>query len=146
MTTNRRAIVRSLLIGLTVSTGLAMPSHAQSASVSVVFSKAGFVAGVGVGNGVLTFGGKRYPFQVIGRSFGATLGISRNKLTGYALNLHRPEAFAGGYTAFGAGGAVAVGVSTVRLQNTNGVILVLRGVKLGVEMSANVANIYITMQ
>jgi hypothetical protein len=121
VTTNRRAIVRSLLIGLTVSIGSATPSHAQTGSVSVVFSKAGFVAGIGGGNGLLIFRGKRYPFKVAGTSLGATLGISTNKLTGYAHNLHRPDYFAGAYTAFGAGGAVAVGASTVRLQNANGV-------------------------
>jgi hypothetical protein len=119
--------------------------HAQSGSVSVVFSKAGFVAGIGGGHGILTFRGKRYPFNLSGVGLGATVGISTNKLVGRALNLHRPEDFAGGYTAFGAGAAVVAGYSRVRLQNANGVILVLRGAKFGVEMSANVAHVTITM-
>jgi hypothetical protein len=146
MITNRRAVVRSILIGLTVSTGLALPSHAETGSVSVVFSKAAFVAGIGSGNGVLTLRGKRYPFNVTGASLGATLGISTNKLTGYVLNLSRPEDFAGAYSAVSAGGAVAAGVSTVRLRNANGVVLVLRGAKFGLEMSANIAHVTITMQ
>ena len=94
----------------------------------------------------MTIRGKRYPFKVTGTSLGATLGISTNKLTGYALHLRRPEDLAGAYTAFGAGGAVAAGVSGVRLRNMNGVILVLRGAKFGVELSANVAYVNITMQ
>lgn len=146
MIMNRRAIVRSLLIGMTISTGLALPSHAQTGSVSVVFSKAAFVAGIGGGDGVLTFRGKRYPFNVTGASLGATLGISTNKLTGYVLNLSRPEDFAGTYSALGAGGAVAVGVSSVRLRNAKGVTLVLRGAKFGIEMSANIAHVNITMR
>jgi hypothetical protein len=44
------------------------------------------------------------------------------------------------------GGAIAAGVSGVRLQNPNGVILPLRGAKLGVELSASVACISITME
>jgi hypothetical protein len=142
----RRAIVRSLLIGLMALAGMAVPSHADSGSVRVVFSKAGFIAGIGGGNGVLTFRGKRYPFRVSGTSLGATIGISTNQLVGRALNLHKPEDFAGTYSAFGAGGAVAAGVSGVRLQNANGVVLILQGAKLGVELSASVAAVTVTMQ
>jgi hypothetical protein len=146
MITKRRAIVRSVLIAMTISPGLALPSHAENGSVSVVFSKAALVAGIGGGNGVLTFRGKRYPFNVTGASLGASLGISTNKLNGYVLNLSRPEDFAGGFSAIGAGGAVAAGVSSVRLRNANGVVLVLRGAKFGVEMSANIAHVNITMR
>jgi len=128
------------------SGGLTVPSYADTGSVRVVFSKAGFVAGIGAGNGVLTFRGKRYPFKLSGASLGATIGISTNKLVGRALNLQRPEDLAGSYTVFGAGGAVAAGVSAVRLRNANGVVLVLQGAKLGVEMSANVGYVSITMQ
>ena len=139
-------MVWSLLIGMGASVGWPTSLHAQSGSVRVVFSKAGFVAGIGGGHGILTFRGKRYPFEVSGASLGATVGISTNKLVGRALNLYRPEDFAGTYTAFGAGGAVAAGYSRARLQNAKGVVLVLQGAKLGVELSANVAQITITMR
>ena len=137
--------MRSLLVGLIASAGLATPSHAQSGSVTVMFTKASFVAGIGAGSGVLTFHGKRFPFKVSGTNFGATLGVSTNILKGRALNLNRPEDFAGAYTALGAGGAVVGGVAGVRLQNANGVVLVLRGAKLGVELSANLTHVTITM-
>ena len=135
----------SLLIGMGASVGWPTSVHAQSGSVRVVFSKAGFVAGIGGGRGILTFRGKWYRFEVSGASLGATVGISTNKLVGRAFNLYRPQDFAGTYTAFGAGGAVVAGFSGVRLQNANGVVLVLQGAKFGVELSANVAHVTITM-
>jgi hypothetical protein len=141
-----RNFIGCLMIGLMVCAGTAKPSSAQTGSVSVTFSKASFVAGIAGGSGVLTFHGKRYPFKVSGAGLGATVGVSTNVLKGYANNLHRPQDFAGAYTAFGAGGAVAAGVSAVRLQNANRVMLVLRGAKLGVELSANLAYVTITMQ
>ena len=50
------------------------------------------------------------------------------------------------YTGVGGGAAVAAGVSGVRLRNEKGVVLDLRGAKLGVEVSANLALITITMK
>jgi hypothetical protein len=42
--------------------GFSTPSRAETGQVAVVFTKGGFIAGVGGGEGVLTFRGKRYPF------------------------------------------------------------------------------------
>ena len=142
----RRVRLGCLVIGLLVCAGMAEPSNAQTGTVKVMFSKASFVAGIGAGTGVLTFHGKQYPFKVSASGLGATLGVSTNVLKGSAHNLHRPQDFAGAYTSFGAGGAVVAGVSAVRLQNANGVVLDLRGAKLGVELSANLAYVTITMQ
>ena len=126
--------------------GLALPAYAGTGSVRVVFAKAAFLAGFGGGNGVLTFHGKRYPFDVSGLTWGATAGISTNKLVGTVLNLDKAEDFAGTYAATGGGVAVAAGVSRVRLQNAKGVVLILQGAKFGVELSAAYANIQITMR
>src|SRR6266851_8784045 len=52
------------LLGLFSSAGLATPTRAETGTVSVVFTKAGFV--VGGGRGVLNFHGKNYPFTVRG--------------------------------------------------------------------------------
>ena len=145
MTMHGRVIIWSLLIGLAASTALVTPSHADTGYVRVAFGKVSFVAGIGVGDGTLTLRGKKYRFKVTGSSLGATLGISISKLVGHAYNLQRPEDLAGTYFAFGAGAAVAGGVNAVRLQNANGVILVLQGPKIGVELSANVAHVTVTM-
>ena len=145
MTMHRRVIIWSLLIGLAASTGWVKTSLADTGYVRVVFAKASFVAGIGAGSGTLTLRGKKYPFKVTGSSLGATLGLSTSQLVGHAYNLQRPEDLAGTYLAFGAGAAVAAGVNAVRLQNANGVILVLQGVKVGVELSANLAHVTVTM-
>jgi hypothetical protein len=127
------------------------PSRAETGTVAVVFNKGGFIVGVGSGEGVLVFRGKRYPFTVSGMSVGFTIGASSTKLVGQALNLREPGSIEGNYTAIGAGGALAGGAGTVRLRNTNGVItngviLQLAGPKVGVELSAAVAGVTIRLK
>jgi len=50
------------------------PSRAETGQVAVVFTKGGFIVGVGGGEGVLTLRGRRYPFTVSGMSIGFTIG------------------------------------------------------------------------
>jgi hypothetical protein len=134
------------VLGLMASAGLATPSQAETGQVQVVFTKAGFIVGVGGGQGVLSFRGHRYPFKVSGASVGATIGASTTKLVGRALNMTSPGDIAGTYSAIGAGGAFAAGAGGVQLQNANGVILQLTGAKVGLELSASLAGVTITMQ
>ena len=139
-----RTIV-SVVLAFAVAS-FATPSKAETGSVRVVFTKAGFIVGVGGGRGVLTFRGHHYPFRVSGMSFGATIGASTNQLVGHALNMHAPADIAGVYNAIGAGGALAGGAGGVQLQNAKGVILQLHGVKVGVELSASIGGVEITME
>jgi|SRR5438132_8350565 len=122
-------------------------ARAEIGTVRVVFTKGGFIIGVGGGHGVLTFRGHHYPFEVSGMSFGATIGGSTNQLVGRALNLKSAADLAGSYSAIGAGGALAGGAGGVQLQNNaNGVVLQLSGVKMGVELSAAISGVQIVMQ
>jgi hypothetical protein len=134
------------LLGFLVSVSLATPSLAETGAVSVVFTKGGFIVGVGGGHGVLTFRGKHYPFTVSGMSVGFTIGASTTKFVGRALNLNSPGDLAGSYAAGGAGGALAAGAGGVQLQNANGVILQLSGPKIGAEVSAAVGGVTIAMR
>jgi hypothetical protein len=147
---NIRAGILKTMAGATLLCLMAVaastPSQAETGSVRVVFTKAGFIVGVGGGRGVLTFRGRNYPFTVSGMSLGATIGASTNKLVGRALNMHAPGDLAGAYSAIGAGGALAGGAGGVQLQNAKGVILQLQGVKVGVELSASVGGVEITME
>jgi hypothetical protein len=145
MSKYRTWIVQAAVLGLLASAGLATPSQADTGTVRVVFTKGGFIVGVGGGQGVLTFRGRNYPFQVSGASLGFTIGASTTKLVGTALNLRGPRDIAGTYSAIGAGGALAAGAGGVQLQNANGVILQLSGAKVGVEVSAALAGVTITM-
>jgi hypothetical protein len=142
----RRSSVLYAVLTLSLWTATATPSRADTGALRVVFGKAGLVAAVGSGEGVLTFHDKRYAFLVVGASIGATLAASTNVLYGTARNLSTPSDLAGTYTGVGGGAAVAAGVSGVRLRNEKGVVLELRGAKLGVEVSANLAVITITMK
>ncbi len=140
-----RRIVQLALAGLLVS-GMATSAQAETGAVRVVFTKGGFIIGVGGGRGVLTFRGRHYPFRVSGMSIGATIGASTTNLVGHALNIRSPGDIAGNYSAIGAGGALAAGAGGVQLQNERGVILQLHGAKVGVELSAAVGGVQIALE
>jgi hypothetical protein len=131
---------------LLTTLGIASPSHAESGAVRVVFTKGGFIVGVGGGHGVLNFRGRTYPFTVSGMSVGFTIGASTTNLVGRALNLRSPADIQGTYSAIGAGGAIAAGAGGVQLQNEKGVILQLAGGKVGVELSAAVGGVTVALE
>ena len=141
-----RTMIFSTALGLVTLASVSTASQAETGAVRVVFTKAGFIVGIGGGRGILTFRGHHYPFTVSGASFGATIGASTTQLVGRALNMSAPGDLAGSYSAIGAGAAVAGGAGGVQLQNARGVILQLHGVKVGVELSAAVGGVTITMQ
>src|SRR5258708_22853867 len=99
-TYRRRSIVVALFAMLT-SAVVATPASAETGTVRVIFTKGGFIVGVGGGEGVLTFRGKNYPFTVSGASIGFTLCASPTQLVGRALNLGRPGDIAGPYAVAG---------------------------------------------
>jgi hypothetical protein len=140
--------VRFLGVTLAVLTtfGLATMAQADTGTVRVIFTKGGFIVGVGGGHGVLAFRGHHYRFRVSGASIGATIGASTSHLTGRALNLRGPGDLAGTYSVIGAGAALAAGAGGVALQNGNGVVLELAGAKVGVELSAAVGGVTIVME
>ena len=140
-----RNLMTSAFLALAASTATVNPSQADTGSVRVLFGSSGAVVGVGGGKGTLTFHGKTYPFEVSGVSFGPTLALTVSELEGRALNLRAPGDLAGNYIAVGAGGAVVGGIGVARLRNANGVIIVVRGPKLGAGLSLNLARITITM-
>jgi len=126
--------------------GFSTPSRAETGQVAVVFTKGGFIIGVGGGEGVLILHGRRYPFTVSGMSVGFTIGASTTRLDGRALHLRGPASIEGTYGAVGAGAAVAAGGGGVQLQNANGVILQLSGPRVGAEVSAAVGGVTIRLR
>jgi len=140
------AIYAALVASLAGVAGFSTPSRAETGQVAVVFTKGGFVIGVGGGEGVLLYRGHKYPFTVSGMSVGFTIGASTTKLVGRALNLRGPESLEGSYAVGGAGGAIAAGAGAVQLQNGNGVILQLSGPKVGAELSAAVGGVTIALK
>lgn len=142
----RTGMMLAAVLGVLASAGVATPSLAEVGQVAVVFTKGGFIVGVGGGQGVLTFRGKKYPFTVSGMSVGFTVGASTTKFVGRAVNLRTPGDLAGSYAVTGAGGAIAAGAGGVQLQNAKGVILQLSGPRVGLEASAAVGGVTIAMQ
>jgi len=126
--------------------GFVTPSQAETCSVRVVFTKGGFIVGVGGGHGVMVCRGQSHRFAVSGMSVGFTIGASTTQLTGVALNVRNPADIQGSYAAIGASGALAAGAGGVQLQNQNGVVLQLAGGKVGVELSAAVAGVTVTLE
>ena len=133
----------ALLVGVAC---FSTPSRAETGRVAVVFTKGGFIIGVGGGEGVLILHGRRYPFTVSGMSVGFTIGASTTRLDGRALNLRGPASIEGTYSAIGAGAAVAAGAGGVQLRNANGVVLQLSGPRVGAEVSAAVGGVTVRLR
>jgi hypothetical protein len=96
-------------VALSLLMGFTRACFAETGTVSVVFTKGGFIVDVGGGQGVLAFRGKKYPFTVSSMSLGFSIGASTSRFAGRALNLRRPGDLAGSYVVAGAGGALAAG-------------------------------------
>jgi len=94
---------------------------------------------------VLTYRRRDYPFMVQGLSVGFTAGASINKYVGRASYITELSDFQGIYTVVGAGAAVGAGLSAVQLKNAKGVIITLQGSKGGLEVSANITKVVITL-
>jgi hypothetical protein len=134
-----------ILVALAASISFASPSHAITGAVRVTVAKAGFIVGGGGGHGVLTFRHRNYPFTVQGLSLGFTAGASVNRLVGRAESINELRDFTGTYSVVGAGAALFGGIGGVQLKNDKGVIITLQGPKGGLEVSANVTKVVITL-
>src|SRR5579872_5523880 len=95
--TNYRTRLLGAALFVLFSCGVASPSKAETGEVRVVFTKGGFIVGVGGGQGVLYFRGHRYPFDVSGMSVGFTIGASTTQLAGRALHLRSAADIQGHY-------------------------------------------------
>jgi hypothetical protein len=124
----------------------ATPSQAQGVGqVRLHIVKAGFIIGVGGGSGVLFYHGHRYPLTVSGVGIGS-LGIAAVDLVGTASGLTGPGSIAGTYGGAGAGGAFVGGAQIAELQNGNGVVLRLRGVQAGFQVSLGLGGMTIGLR
>jgi hypothetical protein len=128
-----------------LAVGIVMPSHAITGTVRVTVAKAGFVVGAGGGRGTLSYRHRLYPFTVQGLSLGLTAGASINRLVGRASYINKLDDFAGTYSAVGTGGALVGGLGGVQLRNGKGVVINLQGAKGGIEVSANITKVVITL-
>ena len=138
-----RVCIASLALAAAIAN--ATPSHAITGIVRVTVVKAGLVVGAGGGKGVLTFRHRNYPFTVQGLSIGFTAGASINKFVGRAQYINELSDFNGTYSVVGAGGALAGGFGGLQLRNEKGVTISLQGLRAGLEASANISRVVITL-
>ncbi|MCI4678580.1 hypothetical protein K9U39_15770 [Rhodoblastus acidophilus] len=120
------------------------PALAGTGSVRLRFVSAGFIIGLGGGEGTLTFHGQRYPLRIGGVSLG-TFGASGGTLVGRALHLHNPTDIVGTFSAVGAGVAIAGGAQVIRMRNSNGVVLELHGMQAGFAANIGVSGFSLGM-
>jgi hypothetical protein len=141
------SILRCVAIALLAIVLFLPPSLAQAPGyVRISFVKAGLVAGVGGGRGVLAYRGRNYRFTATGQSLGITVGATASRLEGWVSGIRDVRDFAGTYSAVGAGGALVGGAGGVSLRNDKGVVLDLKGPKAGLEFAANLSRITISLR
>jgi hypothetical protein len=127
-----------------LATTAALPSQAATGVVRIHVMKAGFIFGATGGNGVLRFRGRNYPLNIGGVSVG-TIGAAGADLSGRVYNLRGPADIAGTYTALSGSAAIGTGTKAIRLQNPNGVVLDLQGPEAGLEASASLSGMGISI-
>ena len=114
------------------------------ASGSVTMTQA-FVSGFGAGSGVLTFGGRSYPFTLTGSLIG--LGaISTLQASGEVYKLRDVSQFSGAWIQ----GTGSLAITTkangeLWLENRNGVVMHLTAAQAGLTFSAGRYEIFIQL-
>jgi hypothetical protein len=93
-------------------------------------------AGIGIswGDGIVTFEGRDYDFELKGVSL-LDLGASSSVSVGDVQNLENVADFEGTYVAVGAAGAAGSGASAVTMRNENGVVITLSSELQGVQLA-----------
>ena len=138
-------LVAAAVAAAVIMLGAATPSRAQTTGrVRLHIVKAGFVVGVGGGDGVLLYEGRRYRLAVGGAGVGS-LGIAAVDLVGTARNLRGPASISGTYGGAGVGATFIRGGQVATLRNGNGVVLQLRGVQIGFQVSVGLAGLTIAL-
>jgi len=138
-------LVAAILVAATMLVATAAQSDARTGAVRLRIVKAGFIVGVGGGNGVLRYQGKTYPLTIGGVGIGS-LGVAAVNLVGTATNLQSPTDIAGTYGAAGAGATFVGGAQVATLQNEKGVVLRVRGVQAGFQVSLGLAGMTIALK
>lgn len=131
-----------IAVVLLVSLGWAGAALAQSgtpdAKIEIKQWKAGFIIGVGGGDGTLTYKGKSNPLSISGLRVGATVGVATADLVGDVYNLKTLKDIEGTYSAAQAAIAVGGGAKVWTLENQNGVTLKLSGKQAGIELALDI--------
>lgn len=143
-----RRLTSLIALALVAALSFAAPAAAQTPSGTIQFNvfKVAFIGGVGGGRGTLTFQGQNYPINVGGVSIGASIGISSADMVGEVYNLTNPTDIQGTYSSVSAGAALAGGGKVASLQNSRGVVIKVRGKKVGLSFSLDLSGLSINLE
>lgn len=146
----RPAIARRLTLfaALAVVFAAALPltAHADTGEVRLKFFKAGWFVGAQAGSGILSFRDQIHPLHIGGLSAGLTFGGSVTDLVGTATNLRQASDIEGVYTAIGAGVTIAKGARAIQMQNARGVVLVMQGQQMGLELDLDLSGMSVSIK
>lgn len=116
-----------------------------SGTVSLQAKAAAVGVGFTWGDGVLTFAGRRYPFEVKGITI-ADIGFSRLSGRGRVYNLKRVEDFSGTCAASTGEATLGRGLAGQVLVNAAGVQLRIDNVTRGARLSGSADGIQLTLK
>ncbi len=140
--------LRTLAASLAALAFLAIAStaHADTGTVHIRFLKGGWVIGGTIGEGTLTFRGRRYPLSIGGLSYGLTFGGAAINLRGRVRNINSPGDVAGVYGAGSAGAAVIRGPQVVVLTNQRGAVMELSGTQTGLMVNLDLNGMAVALK
>ena len=135
----------AILLGVVYTVG-AQPESPYPIGEVTIHAKQ-IAAGVGYtwGGGTLKFGGKEYHFKVDGLNAGA-VGLAKIDAKGDVYNMNSVADFPGTYAAVQAGGAFVKGPAGLIMRNDKGVVINLKAVQTGVQLTLGTTGLNISMK
>ena len=129
-----------------LAVGFASSARADTGTVHIRFLKGGWVIGGTIGEGTLTFRGRRYPLAIGGLSWGLTFGGAAINLRGTVSNINSARDVEGVYGAGAAGAAIIRGPQAVVLTNQRGAVMQLSGTQTGLMVNLDVNGMALTLK
>jgi hypothetical protein len=145
MTVTRLRTLALALIAL-VALSFASTARADQGTVHIRFLKGGWEIGGTIGEGTLTFRGRRYPLSIGGLSWGLTFGGAAINLRGTVSNINSPRDIEGVYGAGSAGAAIIRGPQAVLLTNQRGAVMQLAGTQTGLMVNLDLNGMALTLR
>ena len=144
---NRRLVLAALLAALATPAAARDVGTSGAPSGTITLQSRTIAVGVGLtrGDGVLTFHGRRYPFEIKGITV-ADVGFSRLSGRGRVYNLTRVEDFAGTYAASTGEVTAGRGRAGQALVNSSGVQIRVDNITRGAELAGSADGIQITLK
>jgi hypothetical protein len=126
--------------------GVVNTARADTGTVHIRFLKGGWVIGGTIGEGTLTFRGRRYPLRIGGLSWGLTFGGAAINLRGRVTNIYSAGDVAGVYGAGAVGAAIIRGPQAVILTNQRGAVMELAGSQTGLMVNLDLNGMAVSLR